>query len=55
MKKWYWSGKLSPQELEWPNDGLPIEIQPMPRRVLASAAIAVAIVVAYAVYVFVTT
>ncbi|HEX4072227.1 MAG TPA: hypothetical protein VHX68_13700, partial [Planctomycetaceae bacterium] len=50
MKKWYWSGKLSTEERKWPNDGLPPEVEPMPKWVMVCAAVTVALLLAYASY-----
>ncbi len=55
MKKWYWSGKLSPQEQKWPNDGFPPEVEPMPKWVVVTAAVAVALMLAYASYAFIVS
>ncbi len=50
MKKWYWSGRLSTEERKWPNDGLPPEVEPMPKWVMVCAAATVALLLAYASY-----
>jgi hypothetical protein len=55
VKKWYWSGHLSPKEREWPNDFPLPEVEPTPKWAIRSAVLAVALIVAYAAYVFLMT
>jgi hypothetical protein len=55
VKKWYWIGRLTREEREWPNDDLPAEAEPMPKWAFGLSALVVALALAYALYVLGTT